>query len=81
MKMTLLTKQMRKTTKTVFFQNDPDEEKSDSEENQEYLNKNDKPDIEFDSDVDTEEGFPVKKLLQKKMLVPYRLQFWILKYK
>ena len=46
--------------KDCFFENELDEEKSDSEENQEYLNKNDESDIEFDSDVDTEEGFPVK---------------------
>merc|ERR1711983_626298 len=51
---------MRKTTKTVFFQNDPDEEKSNSEGNQEQLSKNDKSDIEFGSDDNMEEGFPVE---------------------
>ena len=60
LKMILVTKQMRKMTKTIFFQNDPDEEKSDSEENQEQLSKNDKSDVEFGSDDNMEEGFPVE---------------------
>ena len=50
LKMILVTKQMRKMTKTVFFQNDLDEDKSDSKENQEQSSKNDKSDIEFGSD-------------------------------
>ena len=60
LKMTLVTKQMRKMTNTVFFQNNPDEEKSDSEKSQEQSSKNDESDIEFGSDEDMEEGFPVE---------------------
>ena len=60
LKMILVTKQMRKMTNTVFFQNNPDEEKSDSEKSQEQSSKNDKSDIGFGSDDNVEEGCPVE---------------------
>ena len=46
--------------KDCFFENELDEEKSDSEENQEKSNENDESEIELESDEDMEEGFPVK---------------------